>query len=143
MNEWNWSKKALVLATVLAILSGCATVPKSFGAVPAFDTPQQINDWIYDNIRYSGVNKTIDDYQSPEYTLQTRQGVCIDMCALFVYLAEANGYGFMRPRMVPVEIGKGRYHVIVDCGPSGYYDPTNDNWLGYELPKGWKVTTWD
>lgn len=143
MSTMSLLRKALVLTTVSIVLSGCMTTQRSFGAAPAFDTPSQINDWVYDNIQYSNVYKTIDECQDPEYTLQTRQGVCIDMCALFVYLAEINGYGFMKPHMVPIDTGKGGYHVIVDCGPSGYYDPTNDRRIGYELPKGWKVTTWD
>lgn len=138
-------KTMLAILTVLFVLSSCATAPRTmtFRDVPSFDDTNSINEWIYRNVKYDGIKKSIDEVQSPEVTLMRGSGVCIDMCSLFVYLADKNGFGFMQPKMVPVEAGKGHFHVIVDCGPAGFYDPTNGNYLGYELPKGWKVTTWD
>ena len=131
------------ILTVIAILSSCATAPVSRtpNQVPSFSSTDEINEWIYDNIQYDNVLRNIDEKQTPEETLSKGTGVCIDMCDLFIFLANKNGFTNYNCKALPVEVGKNKYHVVVECA-LGIYDPTNDKWYMF-LPDNWKVTTWD
>jgi hypothetical protein len=125
--------KFFLLAALLFV--SCASLPT---VMPdRFQSLSQINEWVYDNIRYDNVKDDTDTVARAETTLQTRQGTCFDMCVLMQYLAKQSGWTV---KVLPIDTGTG-YHVIVDAGSLGYYDPTNDRYLGYSLPKGWKVTT--
>lgn len=130
--------KVVLLVVVVLSLSffSCATMPSSMP--DRFTSLSDINEWVYDNIRYDNVKDDTDSVSAPEITLQTRQGTCFDMCKVFQYLAKQNGWTVS---LLPVETKTG-YHVVVDAGSLGLYDPTNDRYLGYSLPSGWSKTTW-
>ena len=94
------------ILTVIAILSSCATAPvsRTINQVPHFESTDEINEWIYDNIQYDNVLRNIDEKQTPEETLSKGTGVCIDMCDLFIFLANKNGFTNYNCKALPVEV---------------------------------------
>lgn len=128
----------ILLVVIFALLmSSCATIPDTAPDYASFHSLREINEWVYGSIRYDGVYKDEDTVQSPQTTLSIRHGTCFDKCVLFVWIAKQSGWSV---KVLPVETKTG-YHVVVDCGSSGIYDPTNGTFLGYNLPSGWKITT--
>lgn len=131
-------KKILFVLIAILAFSSCSTLSYRSSSVPTeFDSLSDINTWIYYNIDYDNVYDDTDTVAPAEVTLATRRGTCFDYCVLFIYLAKQNGWTV---RLYPVQTRTG-YHMIVDAGSSGYYDPTNGNYLGYTLPSGWVKTT--
>ena len=129
----------VVLSLVSSIvLLSCASVP-SVSSFKDFNSLNDINLWIHNTIRYDNVYKSIYTVQTPATTLSLRSGCCYDMCQLFAYLAKESGWDV---KIVPISTPEG-YHTIIDAGSAGYYDPTWGDWFGYNLPKGWSITTWD
>lgn len=131
-------KKTIFVLIAIITLSSCSTLSYRESAVPEdFNSLSDINTWIYYNIDYDNVYDDTDTVATAWVTLETRKGTCFDYCVLFIYLAKENGWTV---RLYPVETSTG-YHMIVDAGSLGYYDPTNGKYLGYTLPSGWVKTT--
>ena len=125
----------LILLIVLVFLfsSSCSTMPEPVQA--KYYSMNEINDWIYNNIDYDNIRKSTSTVQSPETTLQMRSGSCYDMCKLFIYLADKSGWHDVR--LCAIILPNGNYHMMVYTG-TGIYDPTNDKYIGYHLPDGWR-----
>lgn len=110
-------KRVFFLLVVLLLVVGCTTLPRE---VPAFIYLSDINEWVYDNIRYTNVPKTVEGSQTPEQTLSLRSGNCSDMAILLLDLAKKSGY---TGKLIGYKLGSYQ-HMICDFGSLGYYDPT-------------------
>lgn len=127
----------IIVVIILAIfLSSCSTLSYT-STVPEFSSLLDINTWIYRNMEYDNVDDDEDTVQPAEVSLSIRRGTCYDYCVLFIHLAKENGWTV---KLYPVSTKTG-YHMIIDAGSLGYYDPTNNKYLAYTLPSGWSKTT--
>ncbi len=120
----------LWLVFVAFFFVGCASIPTTMP--DRFYSLDEINEWIYYNIDYVGSDKSEDEAQTPAETMALRSGVCIDMCYLFVKLADG-----WTTEIVGIVLPTGGNHAIIRAN-TGWYDPTNGKFYT-ELPRGWKV----
>jgi len=120
--------KIIIVLLIALVSMSCASVPDS---MPPPYALTDINDWIYNNIEWENVGRTVETAQDPSTTLARRTGDCIDMSKLFIEMS--NG----AVELFGVVIDGKYYHMMVVSKTFGYYDPTHGRAYGWELPEGW------
>lgn len=91
--------------------------------------------WVRDNIRYTRDVRGVETVQSPEKTLEYRQGDCDDQCTLLAAMLESVGHP---ARFVAVGFRPHHFsHVYVEVHtPRGWValDPTENVAVGWAPP---------
>lgn len=108
------------------------------GAVPGKDFHGEIDRiyrWVRDNIRYTRDVRGVETVQTPEKTLQYKQGDCDDQVTLLSALLESVG---VRTRFKAVGFRPGHFqHVYLEATNGGKWialDPTESVEAGWEPP---------
>lgn len=110
-------KNMMIIFSVI-VMAGCS-IPQMSVSFPYFETVQEANLWIHENVEYR-FEYGYDDWATPDETLMTMQGDCEDMTALLVHMV---GYGEI---VGYVRKGTNSGHMVAYIDGI-YYDPVQGN----------------
>lgn len=121
-------KKMLVIIFFFNLF--CANTDQEIlNQIPRFETREEANQWVHDNITWT-LREDLDNWQSPEETMRLKTGVCSDMSILLMYIFKEQ-FGD-EPEMLVVRIISRPYgHGIVRSN-NIIYDPANGSLYEYE-----------
>jgi len=114
-----------VLITIIILISGCSNT--SVTDYPQFEQPREIMKWVYENIKYDFEKSNLLEWQSPEKTLSTHKGVCIDKSILMMKLLKDQFN--IESELLIIETDKLFItHALVRYN-NQTYDPTNNEYI--------------